>query len=785
MAPRKQQFTYSFRPWSRALLAAGCLTLTAVPGKALAVDIPIGDLTTINITNLFTVGAMVRMQDHDHSLIGKSTLAAMLGNPAPCIARVGGSPSGPNPDGPNSFAGDTCNSTVDDPNFGDANQRFLAQPGALGPNADNGNTNFDKYDVVHAAAKLTTDISFALNAFDTEFNFFFRPLVYFDQRYVNFIETNPDTTLQQGRTAFPSNARERLGSNFEMLDAFVSFSVPFVGDRQLAFRVGNQVLNWGESAFLLPGSLNFINPPNQALLRIPGFDIAELQQPVGMVKFETDITRSLSLEAFYQYDWKPVVLDPVGSFFSQSDILGEGGTYAMLAFAKVPDDPDGLYRPIDNPDDPAALLGSVSSRTVQRNFEEEERRRPSDSGQYGFALKYFFENINNGLEVGFYYANYHSRFPLVSTFAADASCLSNQPGPINATVIGIGNFLEAITGIETPISTLGSIGMLLEECEVPLVNNILGDAEQAGFEPLPLDSAQLFVEYPEDLQLFGLSFNTALGPWAFSGEYVFRDRLPTQIHTTDLIYASLQPAFPAEDVSLAPIATLPGRRTAVPDFISQYRGIEIEANQYIRGYENLKTGQLNLNFIRFVGGSNPIGASQITLLLETGLTHVIDFPDLSELQFNGGQADTHISHGADGSVGIQPRDVANVAPGNPNDPDNFARRGRQNPTAQADRRAFGTQYSYGYRAVALSRYDNALFGANLELLTAFFHDVRGTTPGIGGNFVEGRRQYIAGVGFDYLNSLNGQLRYTWFTGGGQRDLLRDRDNLMLFLGYRF
>ncbi|MBZ4369960.1 DUF1302 domain-containing protein, partial [Mycobacterium tuberculosis] len=77
----------------------------------------------------------------------------------------------------------------------------------------------------------------------------------------------------------------------------------------------------------------------------------------------------------------------------------------------------------------------------------------------------------------------------------------------------------------------------------------------------------------------------------------------------------------------------------------------------------------------------------------------------------------------------------------------------------------------------LTRFDSALLGANLEFLNGFFHDVGGIGPGLGQNFVEGRRQVLSGVRFDYLARFIGELRYTWFTGGGTRDALRDRDNV--------
>jgi len=166
-----------------------------------------------------------------------------------------------------------------------------------------------------------------------------------------------------------------------------------------------------------------LSSERKRLLRLPGFDVKELFQPTGMIVLNTELTEGINFETFYQYEWAPILIDPVGSFFSSSDTLGDGGTYAMLSFAKAPEDPLQLYEPWRNPDDPSAILGSTSSRTVLRDFEEERRRRPSDSGQYGAALRFFFDGLNNGTEVGLYFANYHSRVPSVSALAADATCI--------------------------------------------------------------------------------------------------------------------------------------------------------------------------------------------------------------------------------------------------------------------------------------------------------------------------------------------------------------------------
>lgn len=112
------------------------------------------------------------------------------------------------------------------------------------------------------------------------------------------------------------------------------------------------------------------------------------------------------------------------------------------------------------------------------------------------------------------------------------------------------------------------------------------------------------------------------------------------------------------------------------------------------------------------------------------------------------------------------------------------RRGRRNPTAISDRSAFGAVFAYGYRARHPAELQQPDFRRRWQL-AGDLRNAHGKTPGIAGSVTEGRRQIIAGVSFDYLSAFQGELRYTWFTGGGKRDLQRDRDNLQFFLGYQF
>jgi len=762
---------------NRSLQAALVAAVAIHAGSAAAVEFQIGE-NSLKVENLFTIGASWRMQDRDPSLISKSNLWRLQHPTGPGLCYTRTNDDGVNgPAGPDTsdtgqggnitmIAGSIPNGcgtsqTGQGSNEAASNAAYRAAPGSYDPSGDNGNLNFDKGEIVHAIAKLTSDISFSY----AEYNFFVRPIYYFDASYTDFTTNYPNTTLQDREQELPNKAVDRVGSDLQVLDYHVSH-VFNLGERGINVKVGNQVLNWGESSLLVFNSLNSINPLDATKVRMPGVDLKEFFQPLGMALISTDLFENVSVETWYGYEHKPLLIDPPGTFFSQSDLLGPGGTYAQNGQGREPDDPNGWFRGIDtcNPQcvGTPGNLGSTSSRIVRRNFAEEAKRAPSDTGQYGAKLQLFLENFNNGTELAFYYANYHSRFPLVSAIAAtERSCLDLDAHPGGCGVLAPGQ------NADNPAT--------------PAYDE----------EPLPVDTISVFIEYPEDIQMFGTSFNTTIGDWAWSGEIAYRPEQPTQIHSIDISLAALGPAFPRNDVSVVEPVTgqnlVLGQRAAFPDFVSVYRGIEggYDNGDYIRGYEYLKTANISTTFLRLIGGDNPIGASQMTILLEMGMNQVFDMPGLDELQFQGGGANTPASTGADNIPGINPRDIRS----DPNDPstsryDNTPG-ARQNVTAHQDRLGWGTSESYGYRVLNLNRWDSALFGANLETLTIIQHDVKGTSPGIGTNFLQGRKQYAFGIRADYLSTYIGEVRYSWNTGGAGRDGLRDRDNIQVYFGVQF
>lgn len=697
--------------------------VAASPIASHAQSIDIGPVSA-DLTHLFSVGAAMRIQDRDNSIIGKTNIEGQQDICAP----------------------DDCVSSSGDPA---PNQRFVDAAGFYSVNSDDGNLNYDQYDLTSAVAKLTSEASIDFGGW---FSGFVRGTFFFDQVNNDFIESHPNTTYQPANTRRDSEASDTVGTRAELLDAYLNayLPIPYTGS-ELALRIGRQVVNWGESTTLVANSINSISPPSLVRLQLPGSDLKELFTPVPLIFGNVNLTDNITLEAFYQWDWVPVEVGPPGTFLSTSDIAG-GGEYAMLSFGKAPEDPDRMSTAAG-----VTALLSDSSRTLLRGAD----RRPRDGGEYGFAMKSFLPNFNNGTELAFYYMNYHSRFPIASLTAADASSCRDD-------VAGISLPSLPIPGLSLEILACTGAADDLAATTAALLGVVTGSPVSFPGNALPVDTATIFLEYPEDIRLYGMSFNTTVGSVGLQGEIAFRDNQPLQIHQPDLVFAALQPAFPEEDVEVLGLATIPGSRNAVPDFVeTRYRGNTVQPGDYIRGYESMKVAQYNLGGTMTFGASqNPIGASQVLMIFELGAVQVFDMPSLNELQFNGPGVDTHYSPGADGTGSGGTADSR-----------------RQNPTQQ--RIGFPTDLSWGYRLLSFITYDNVLFGANLSPLVGVFHDVEGYSPGPGESFIESRKQFLFGLRMDYLNIYGGELRYTWFTGANEHNQLRDRDYLQLSLSYAF
>lgn len=679
------------------------------------------------LNNRFSVGAAMRMQDIDYDQqVAKLSVPGQQDLCAP----------------------DDCLSLNLDPG---PNQRLVNARGTYsGVNGDDGDLNYQKYDLVAATSKLSMDLRASWGDWIARV----RGIGFFDPLNDDFDERHTYTAYQPARTERPENIDRRYAEGAKLYDAYLQYAFT-IGERQGTFSVGSQTVRWGESTFIALNSIAEVNPEDSNILHMPGAEFNEVFRPVPVVLLSADLFENVSTEIFYQLQWKRTEPDARGSFYADSDVAG-GGRYAMVSLGQFGEDPDGIGHF-------AGPLGLISGSSARALVDERSAR---DSGQYGIRLNYFAEWLNGGTELGFYYMNYHSRLPYASVYATDDSCTRDHADLLSAYV--------ACNGFN------GSL---------PLPK--LQPGQPRG-EPLPVDTLRLVLDYPEDIHLFGVSFNTNVGAWSLAGEYSFRDNLPLQVQLTDVIFTGLQPAFPAEQFTVLPGAlsdlanlfpagsgylgsliqlggaTFQSADVAVPSFLRSYRDLgRIQAHQYIPGYERMKVGQLDLTAIRAFS-ENLLGADQILLISEVGFTHVLDMPKRRELQFEGSGANrTHYSPGADGTGA----------------PDGQPDARRLNPTQQTG--GFADSFSWGIRLALRGEYNDLVFGWAFKPTLAYFWDIGGIAPSPMQNFVEGRKEIAAGTDVNFTAAFSGRVIYQWYTGGGGYNTRSDRDNIALSFSYAF
>jgi len=460
-------------------------------------------------------------------------------------------------------------SRLDDPD-----QRIIglaAGGSAFSVNGDDGNQNFDT-GITNNAVKATVDIQLAYK----NFGGFFRGTGFYD-----FELKGGD----RARTPLSKPALDWVGSRAELLDAYVWWKFD-LGSRRGQLRGGQQVLNWGESTFI-QGGVSSINPVDVAALRVPGAELREAFRPVGMVWGSLDLSESLSMEGFYQYEWDETVIDPPGTYFSTNDFAGRGGTHVFLGFGSVSDtgeSPFFVQPPLDRP-----FLG------VPRGSDLD----PDDGGQWGAALRWLAGFGNT--EFGFYFMNYHSRLPTVNG--------------ITGTIQGAQ--AAAAAGAQAAAIVYGALGV--PPGVSPEADAAAAAAGQAAGTDAYAATARYFIAYPEDIKHWGLSFNTQIATTgiAIQGEISYKQDAPYQADDVELLFAALSPISPG----------LAATNQLVPGGAG--------FNEVIQGYRLFDATQLQFTLTKAWGHISFLRADQGILLLEQAVIHVSGMPSKDELRFDG------------------------------------------------------------------------------------------------------------------------------------------------------
>lgn len=436
-------------------------------------------------------------------------------------------------------------------------------------NIDDGNLNYDT-GIVSNMVKTTGELTLVWS----NFGVFARGFVFYD--FEN--ELN-----DRARTELSDNALEMVGKDAGLLDHYLSAKFHIWG-MPVLFRLGDQLINWGETTFLRNG-LDVVNPLDLVAAAQPTSTPRDFFIPQGMLWGAANVSEIFSVEGFYQYDWEEVRFNPVGSFFSANDLIGgDGLNFAMIGSGLFSDQGTDLDERFGLP--PGTLGFDPDFMKIFGNGREE----PGDLGQYGFSLRAIAPELN-ATKFAFHFVNYHSRLPLQSFITPDQNTIdATSPDEVAARAAE----LEPIYVAEG-LSPDAAAQQSLETAEALTTSNYA-------------NNTRYFAEYPEDILMFGFSFNTSTVRTGtlLSGEVSHHLDYPLQIDSSELITAAFSPiqfdaGFPQSTLG------------------------SFGANEIVTGFIERDKTQAALEIIQLFGPR--FGAAQTLISTNIGWIHIHDMPD--------------------------------------------------------------------------------------------------------------------------------------------------------------
>jgi hypothetical protein len=563
---------------------------------------------------------------------------------------------------------------------------------------DDGNLNYDEDHLVSNMVRTTGELSLRLGNFGA----FIRGYAFYD--YENAHE-------ERARTSLTSEADEQVSKDADILDAYLSAQFS-IGDMPAQLRVGDQVVGWGQSTFFSATGVNVINPLNIPLVQQATATPRDLRLPVGMVWGALHVSPLISVEAFYQYSWDATIIPERGTYLSGGDLIpgvdsaqftGTASDLGTDVCARYGLDPEADNFQNSAGNDPTKIKALEPPPTAAQGGDgcfdflflkaraDRKSIEPDNGGQYGFTVQTILPQLND-TKLAFHYANYHSRLPYISGYTASREALDKS---------FLNTAFNAANGLLTTLQ-----------------------ATEYAFANITKDLDLVF-EYPEDIQMFGFSFNTTTihTGTAFSGEIAHHRNHPFQIHVGQFVPTLLDIIPPGH----------PGGDYAPP----------YASDTLVKTWLERDKTQVSLGITQLLGPK--LGASQVAISMEAANLYIHDMPNKNEVR-------------------LQTPGVALLQ--------------------FAPQDALADKNSWGYRLAGVFTYNNVFGALQVSPRTIFSQDVTGNSPG-GQPFQEGRKSLTLGVNVEYINRFSADLSYTSFYGAGDFNVLNDRDFVNFNLRYSF
>lgn len=397
-------------------------------------------------------------------------------------------------------------------------------------NFDDADRNFEQWDPVANRVTLFSELQLDITEnFGLKFSgdAFYDHVYHSDNSYEKPKDSASDSlnTRQLPKNTFTEDAEYLMGGRARLLDAYLYGAFLFDNGMALDFKIGEHVAAWGQSLFFA-GVARAQGPADATRATVPGADVKSILLPVTQISARLRLNSKITLLANQKLEFQPNLLNPTGSFYSASDIIGPGAEFAYGI--RNPLHPDNLADLQIN-QDLGKLLGKVfgvpalggalggltglldnlglsgtledlllsgalanalrlSGLDIPRGINVERKKdiRPEDddTGQWGLGIEY---NLSWTTVVGYYHLNYHSHIPLPRQNYGYATILPAQNG-----------LPEITTKMLAPPD-----GLL-----VPVTYNLV---------------------YFEDIKMDALSFSTVLFGANVAGELIYRRGAPTLV----------------------------------------------------------------------------------------------------------------------------------------------------------------------------------------------------------------------------------------------------------------
>ena len=242
-------------------------------------------------------------------------------------------------------------------------------------NGDNGDLNYKKNQLFTGYLSLTSEVLLKMPSEDLKF------LARGTAIYDPMAQKTQTTPLSD-------DARAQMDHRAKILDLWLEKDFAIDGE-SAHFRLGNQVINWGESIYAI-GGINASNAVDIQTLSTPGTQLKQALLPAPMLSFASSLPGGLSTEAYYQFHWVGNTYPAVGSYWSVSNSYGRGAIPALSNPSNF--NVGGL--------DPTTAFPFTNVVA-------------SNSPQYGLKFAY----APQGAQVNFaaYYESYTDKSPVLST----------------------------------------------------------------------------------------------------------------------------------------------------------------------------------------------------------------------------------------------------------------------------------------------------------------------------------------------------------------------------------